>query len=98
MTENQIIKAVKQQTIIAGSFLEVNVSDLQCPIVAVYVNPKDYPGYCVARIFDMDKPTNVILVKDTLDEIRLDIRLAFPKMESFRRAWNDVLCIAESWM
>lgn len=57
-----------------GSIKETDLSDLRFPVIAVYRNPEDYKGKCVARIFDINKPTDTVMVKDTLEEIHEDIR------------------------
>lgn len=51
-------------------FLDADVSDIELPIITIYDNPKDYPGKFVARLFDINKPTNCITLADTLEEIR----------------------------
>lgn len=98
MSKNQIIEAVRQQTVTVNSFSEVDVSGLKCLIIAVYINPLDYPQDCVARIFDLDQPTNIILSRRTLEELRADIIQTFPHMVRFDRAKNDVQCVAETWI
>lgn len=57
-----------------GSIKEADLSDLQFPVIVVYDSPEDYKGKCVARIFDINKPTDTVMVKDTLEEIHEDIR------------------------
>lgn len=52
------------------SFKKENYPDLKMPLVTVYYNPSDFPGKYVARLFDFENPTNQVMVKDTLDEIR----------------------------
>jgi hypothetical protein len=98
LSKNQVIEAVRQQTITVNSFSEVDLSDLQCPIIAVYINPVDYPQDCVARVFDLEQPTNIILIRRTLEELRTDIIQTYPWMVRFDRAKNDVQCIAETWL
>lgn len=98
MSKNQVIEAVRQQTIKVNSFSEVDVSSLKCPIIAVYINPFDYPQECVARVFDLDQPTNIILSRRTLSELREDIVQVFPQMVRFDRSKNDVQCVAETWL
>ena len=53
-----------------GSIKNVDLSGLRFPVIAVYESPADFKGKCVARVFDMDKPTDTIIVKDTAEEIR----------------------------
>lgn len=55
------------------SIKEVDFSDLKVPMIAVYRYPEDFPEYCVARIYDLDKPTDTVMVKNTLGEIETDI-------------------------
>lgn len=60
--------------IIVESINEVDMSGLSMPIIAVYKNPEDYPDKCVARIFDMDAPTNVIILTDNVNQIQQELR------------------------
>lgn len=55
------------------SVQEVDFGDWALPMIAVYKNPDDYPGYYVARVFNLERPTNVIIVKESLKEIMEDI-------------------------
>ena len=56
------------------SVKEIDFSGLKVPFVAVYQHPEDFPEKCVARIYELDKPTDTLMVKDTLEEIEMDIR------------------------
>lgn len=86
------------QTVEVNSFKQVDIGGLKVPIVTVYNSPEDYPGKCVARIFDCEKPTNTVIVKDTIEEIREDITAAFPYMLPFARSAADKLSIVETWI
>ncbi len=55
------------------SMKEADLTGLFWPMIAIYRIPKDYPGKYVARIYDLDKPTNVVMIKDTLEELQEDI-------------------------
>jgi len=81
-----------------NSFLEVDISELRQPIICVYQKPEDYPNKYIARIFDGTKPTNTVLIKETVEEIREDIANTFPYMLPFARSKEDVKCIVESWI
>lgn len=59
--------------IVLDSIVEADMSDLRLPVIAVYKHPDDYPDKYVARIFDTDKPTNAIVLRDSLIEIKRDI-------------------------
>ena len=40
------------------------------PLIVVYNNPEDYPNKYVARVWDVNRPTALVAVADTLEEIR----------------------------
>lgn len=80
------------------SFTEVDISELQQPIICVYQHPEDYPDKCVARIFDGTKPTNIAITRNTVDELREDIKKRFPAMLPFARCIEDPKAIVESWI
>lgn len=80
------------------SFSEVDISGLKQPIICVYRHPEDYPKKCIARIFDGAKPTNIAIIRDTVDEIRRDISGSFPLMFPFARCKEDTKSIVESWI
>lgn len=56
--------------IIVHSISQIDLSDIRMPISAVYDRPADYPEHCIARLFDVDKPTNVILRRSTVKEMQ----------------------------
>lgn len=56
------------------SVKEIDFSGLKILIIAVYQHPEDFPEKCVARIYELDKPTDTLMIKDTLEEIEMDIR------------------------
>lgn len=80
------------------SFAEVDTSELRQPIICVYRHPDDYPDKCVARIFDGTKPTNIAIIRNTVDGIRADIKKCFPAMLPFARCIEDPKSIVESWI
>lgn len=80
------------------SFTEVDTSDLRQPIICVFRRPKDYPNKCVARLFDGTKPTNTVITRDTVDEIREDIVRCFPDKLPFARCKEDHKSVVESWI
>lgn len=56
------------------SIREVDFSGLKVPFVAVYGHPDDFPDKYVARIYELDRATDTIMVKETLEEIETDIK------------------------
>lgn len=55
------------------SVKEIDFSGLRVPVITIYESPRDYPGCMVARVFDVNEPTNVIIVRETLEELKQDI-------------------------
>lgn len=80
------------------SFSEVDTSKLKRPIICVYRKPEDYPDKCVARIFDGTKPTNTVITRETVEEIRENIIKSFPDKIPFARCKEDHKSVVESWI
>lgn len=80
-----------------GSIKNVDLSGLWFPVIAVYESPADFKGQCVARVFDTDKPTDTIIVKDTAEEINEDIRRN-THMAYMERDPSDVPSLVGVWM
>lgn len=79
------------------SVQEINFDNLVLPMIAVYKNPDDYPEYCMARIFDMQIPTHVVMVKESLQEIMEDIE-EHTDMVFLNREVDDVLSLVGVWV
>ena len=79
------------------SIKEVDFPGLKVPFIAVYQHPVDFPERCVARIYELDKPTATIMVKDTLKEIETDIR-ENTGMVFMPRGAEDVRSLVGVWM
>lgn len=79
------------------SIKKVDLSDLKMPVAAVHVNCLEYPGKAIVRIFDMDKPTDVVIVKDTIEEIQKDIQ-ENTTMVFMQRGAEDVESLVGVWM
>lgn len=92
------IKNVREENVEVASFAGVDISDLKIAIIAVYAHPEDYPNKCVARIYDVDRATNTVLVRDNVPEIREDIAQAFPDKVRFPRGAEDVKSLVEAWL
>ena len=65
------------------------------PLICVYDHPSDYPNNYVARVWDANRPTRLIVLADTLDEIRAKIP---PVMKRLPKAPQDDAVIVEVWM
>jgi hypothetical protein len=79
------------------SIREVDFSGLKVPFVAVYGHPDDFPDKYVARIYELDKATDTIMVKETLEEITADIK-EHTAMTFIPRWAADVPSLVGVWM
>ena len=80
------------------SFTEIDTSELKQPIICVFNKPVDYPDKYVARLFEGTAPTNIIITRNTVEEIREDITRRFPAMLPFARSKEDHKSVVESWI
>jgi hypothetical protein len=80
-----------------NSISEVDFSGPGMPCIAVYKNPEDFPGQSVARIYDLDKPTDTIIVRDNPVEIAEDIR-THTGMVFIPRRKEDVPSLIGVWI
>ena len=93
-------KAGYGETMIVNSFLDVDISDLLLLGVVIYKCPEDMPHYeyvCRLREITKDLPTNIVIVRNSLEECREDIMIAFPFMTVFPRDKKDLPAIVETW-
>lgn len=93
-----ITKGQRMKTREVRSFMEIDIRKIQIPCIGVYNRPSDYPDKCVARLFDGTKPTNIIITRNTVEEIREDITRRFPAMLPFARSKEDHKSVVESWI
>lgn len=78
------------------SIREVDFSGLKVPFVAVYGHPDDFPDKYVARIYELDRATDTIMVKETLEEIEMDIK-EHTAMTFIPRGTADVPSLVGVW-
>lgn len=79
------------------SVREIDFNVYLMPMVVVYSNPKDYPGKVVARVYDVDKPTDVVIVKDSLKELEEDL-LTYSNMLPLGRTPEDDKTVIGVWL
>lgn len=65
------------------------------PIIVIYKNPSDYPDKYVARVWNIDSPTALIALAESLEEIRKTIP---DEMYNLGRNNEDDPCIVEAWI
>lgn len=80
------------------TFGNADLSGITMPMIAVYKNPADYPGWFVARVFDHGRPLNIHIRRRTVEEIRADIIRRFPGMIPFAPGAEDDSHIVETWI
>lgn len=80
------------------TFRNADLSGITMPMIAVYKNPADYPGWFVARVFDHGRPLNIHIRRRTVEEIRADIIRRFPGMIPFAPGAEDDSHIVETWI
>lgn len=75
--------------------LERLCKQTKLPMITVYKHPEDYPEQYVARVWDANRPTHLIALADTLDELRETIPQG---MYNLGRQPQDDPCIVEVWI
>ncbi len=82
---------------VVGHLRDTDWSDLRTPIAVIYDKPLDFPDKFVIRLFDQNKATNIVALRDSLDECRKEcIDAGFYTV--LPRSQDDDWCIAETWM
>jgi hypothetical protein len=65
------------------------------PLICIYDHPEDYPNKFVARLWDGNVPTEIMVTADTLDGIRAKIPNGMVRLEC---NWRDDPAIVETWI
>lgn len=71
------------------------IKHTRLPLICVYKNPADYPDKYVARLWDVDIPTTLVALADSLEAIR-EAKPA--EMVILQRQDNDDPVIIETWI
>ncbi len=79
------------------SFAQVDFSGLTIPVIVVYFHPDDDPEMCVARVFDMDKPTDTLMRAESIWTLEEDIRRS-TRLIRLERMAGDEPHIVSVWM
>lgn len=72
------------------------VKQTTVPIITVYDHPADYPDKFVARVFDLNRPTNMAAIADTYEELLEAIPTR--SMARMERNPKDDPVIVETWI
>lgn len=57
-------------TIVIDTFYDFDFSGYRMPMICVFDSPQDQPGLFVARLFDLNQPTEYALLKTSLEALR----------------------------
>lgn len=91
------VKDLKKINKQVKSLTEVDFSDMKAPIITVYHSPIDFPGQIIARVFEMNHPTNVCVLYESMDDARNDaIKAGFQTL--IPRSKDDDPHIVETYM
>lgn len=82
---------------VVGHIIDADLSDLKIPIAVIYDKPLDFQDKFVIRVFDMDRATNIVILKDSLEECRKEC-IDYGFSVSSPRGNDDDCCIVEMWM
>lgn len=74
---------------IIHSFREVDLSAIAILSIAIYKHPRDIPDKYVARVYACSSPTNVIMLADSVEELRKDIEGVYGPCIWFDRMQGD---------
>jgi len=85
---------MNQQDVILDDFSEAN-SLAQYPIIAIYKHPADYPDSYVARIWNLDKPTPYVVLRDSIEQIRQTVPATMKVLMPYK---EDDPIICETWI
>lgn len=83
---------------IVESLCQVDFSELSFPMITIYKKPLDFPDDFVARVWEGKgaKPTNTMIKRSTIQEIRKDV-MAAGFVTVFYRTEDDDPHIVENW-
>lgn len=75
--------------------IEKSMKQARIPLICVYDHPTDYPDKFIARLWDCNIPTRIMVTADTLEELREKIPSSMVRMD---RHPKDDPCIVEVWI
>lgn len=75
---------------------EMKIRTTTMPLIAIHKHPKDYPDKYVARLFNLTRPTERILIRDTLEDLQKEV--AKSGLFFAVRDEEDDPCIVGTWI
>lgn len=88
ITEDQVVEYINMTLIRA-------VVPEGAPLIMVYDHPIDYPEKYVARLFNGKQATHIVVLADTLEELR---EAKPERMARIDRQEKDPPKVAETWL
>lgn len=86
-------------SIFVESLTKVDMSYLRMPMAIIYDSPKDFPELCLCRLWEGAgcRPTATAICRNTIDELREDIKAAGFQVVIPRSRGDDPV-IVETWI
>ena len=81
---------------VVDTLSKVDLRWLKMPIAVIYEKPFDFPDHFVVRIFDVNIPTNVVYLSETLEDCRKEVSKIGLKV-CFSRDKKDPKSVIETW-
>lgn len=69
-------------------------SSYKFPMITIFAKPADFPGHYVARLIDLQQPTSLVVLRDSLEAIRETIPFGWYCMN---RDPQDHPAVVETW-
>lgn len=92
----KIEEITKKKDLVMETFRDGPIHNLaKLPIIVLYEKPIDYPEHYVARLFNGDKPTKMVVLKENLQELRRTIPV---QMVRINKSEIDDSKIVESYI
>lgn len=91
-----------QKTNIIPNFHQIITTEafqsMVMPVFTIYFSPSDFAGKYVARLWNLESPTEYATVADTLEEIRATLPMIAMGLRPINRFEEDDPCIVEVWI
>lgn len=95
--EAKYVNKLKDVSLVVESMAKVDFSEMKIPLIVLYYDTIDFPGQYVARVFEIDKPTQVCCTYKSKKAAREDaIKAGFNAV--IPRNADDFYCIVETYM
>lgn len=83
------------KNVILNHFDECPLKDFVMPIITIYKYPLDFPNHYVARVYNLEKPSEYMVMADSHEEILTKIPQGFYRINADPK---DDPHIVEVWL